>query len=139
MLETRAFSCIFFFFLLSHHCSFYIERATSSGLGLPPDVPNFYWENIRSENGLANIKVVWQPALGGKAGSHFYVKYRVKDESSWQTTDPELYENYLIVHGINPDHLYEFRVVSVDGEYQTESATQEVDTYGIRMYTEGAF
>uniref|UniRef100_A0A8W7PDR8 Fibronectin type-III domain-containing protein n=2 Tax=gambiae species complex TaxID=44542 RepID=A0A8W7PDR8_ANOCL len=25
---------------------FYIERATSSGLGLPPDVPNFYWENI---------------------------------------------------------------------------------------------
>ncbi|EAA45046.5 AGAP000720-PA [Anopheles gambiae str. PEST] len=111
---------------------FYIERATSSGLGLPPDVPNFYWENIRSENGLANIKVVWQPALGGKAGSHFYVKYRVKDESSWQTTDPELYENYLIVHGINPDHLYEFRVVSVDGEYQTESATQEVDTYGIQ-------
>ncbi|XP_040174803.1 neuroglian isoform X1 [Anopheles arabiensis] len=111
---------------------FYIERATSSGLGLPPDVPNFYWENIRSENGLANIKVVWQPALGGKAGSHFYVKYRVKDESSWQTTDPELYENYLVVHGINPDHLYEFRVVSVDGEYQTESATQEVDTYGIQ-------
>ncbi|KFB42062.1 AGAP000720-PA-like protein [Anopheles sinensis] len=110
----------------------HIERATSSGVGMPPDVPNFSWANLPSDNGLANIKVIWQPALGGKPGSHFFVKYRIKDESNWQTTDPELYENYHIVHGINPNHLYEFRVVSVDGEHQTESATQEVDTYGIQ-------
>ncbi|XP_052866871.1 neuroglian isoform X2 [Anopheles cruzii] len=111
---------------------FHIERATLSSVGMPPDVPNFSWENLPSDNGLANVKVMWLPPLGGKTGSHFYVKYRIKDQSAWQMTDAEVYENFLVVRGINPNHLYEFRVVSVDGEYETESATQEVDTYGIQ-------
>lgn len=46
-------------------------------------------------------------------------------------TEPVLYENHHTVHGLDPDTNYEFRVVSVDGEFQTESLSQEVDTSGI--------
>ncbi|XP_035777597.1 neuroglian-like isoform X2 [Anopheles albimanus] len=110
---------------------FHIERATSSSAGMPPDAPNFSWVTLHSDSrGLANVKMIWQPPLGGKPGSHFYMKYRLKDQSTWQTTDAELYENFQIVRGIDANRLYEFRAVSVDGDYETESATQEVDTYG---------
>lgn len=99
-----------------------------------PDQPYFAWEQEPNENGQADIKVIWQPNLEGKPGSHFFVKYRVKGENQWLMTDPVLYENHHTVHGLDPDTNYEFRVVSVDGEFQTESLSQEVDTSGIGEY-----
>lgn len=83
---------------------------------------------------MANIKVNWQPNLDGRSGSHFYSKYRIKGESKWQPTDNQLEEDYLIVRGLEPDSTYQFQVVAVDGEYFTESQTQEVDTYGIGKF-----
>lgn len=35
------------------------------------------------------------------------------------------------VRGLNPNEIYEFKVVAVDGEDYTESAVQEVDTSGV--------
>lgn len=43
-------------------------------------------------------------------------------------------EDHLVVRALEPDTNYEFAVVSVDGDYLTESGTQEVDTYGIGNY-----
>uniref|UniRef100_U5EU82 Putative neuronal cell adhesion molecule n=1 Tax=Corethrella appendiculata TaxID=1370023 RepID=U5EU82_9DIPT len=110
---------------------YYIEQKTLTVLSVLPDTPYFIWERLPTDNGLANIKVKWLPNLDGKPGSHFFVKYRVKGESQWLQTDPQLDENYLTVHGLTPDTYYEFRVVSVDGEHTSESVSQEVDTYGI--------
>lgn len=40
-------------------------------------------------------------------------------------------EDHQIVRALEADANYEFVVVAVDGDYLTESAAQEVDTYGI--------
>lgn len=104
---------------------------TSDGLALPPDVPQFGWDRLPSDNGLAKIKVTWYPNKeGGKPGSHFFVKHRIKGESQWVFTDPEIIDDTTVVRGLQPDTNYEFRVVSVDGSFHTESGSQDVDTYG---------
>lgn len=84
-----------------------------------------------TDNGLANIKVRWLPILDGKSGSHFFVQYKIKGESQWIDTDPELDEDFTSIHGLQPDTTYEFRVVAVDGQFTEPSALQDVDTYGI--------
>lgn len=103
-------------------------------MAVPPDVPQFAWERLPTDNGYANVKIVWLPNLDGKPGSHFFAKYRIKGESEWLKSDPQLQDDYLIVRALEPDSNYEFVVVAVDGDYLTESAPQEVDTYGIGMY-----
>lgn len=40
-------------------------------------------------------------------------------------------EDFQIVRGLDPDTIYEFRVVSVDGLYLKESETQSIDTSGV--------
>lgn len=105
---------------------------TTGGLPMPPDAPQFGWDRLPSDNGLANIKVTWHPNTDdNNAGSHFFVQYMVKGESQWLSTAPEMNENWLIVRGLQPDTNYEFRVVSVDGEFTQPSGPQDVDTYGI--------
>jgi glucan biosynthesis protein len=41
-----------------------------------PDTPQFRWYHMPTDNGLANIKVVWLPNVDGHPGSHFQVRYR---------------------------------------------------------------
>lgn len=113
-------------------CSYFIEAKTAGGSPLPPDVPQFGWDRLPSDNGLANIQVTWYPNNdGGKPGSHFFVKYKLKGESQWRISEPEIINDRTTIRGLQPDMNYEFRVVSVDGEHLTESGTQDVDTYGI--------
>lgn len=107
-----------------------MERKTLSGLTEKPDIPYFTWERLPTDNGYGVVKVQWLPNIHGKTGSHFFTKYRVKGESQWERTDPQLDQDYLEVHGLQPDTMYEFRVVSVDGDHITESQSLEVDTYG---------
>lgn len=45
--------------------------------------------------------------------------------------DPQLEEDFTIVRGLNPGEIYEFKVVAVDGDYMTESESEEVETYSI--------
>ncbi|XP_026465687.1 neuroglian isoform X3 [Ctenocephalides felis] len=110
---------------------YFIEQKTRGGLSTPPDVPAFRWERMPTDNGLANIKVTWLPNLDGKPGSHFFAKYRIKNEPQYLSTQPELDDDTLIVRGLTPSEMYEFKVVAVDGDYLTESPVQEVDTYGV--------
>lgn len=50
------------------------------------------------------------------------------------STQPELDDDTLIVRGLTPSEMYEFKVVAVDGDYLTESPVQEVDTYGVGKF-----
>lgn len=69
--------------------------------------------------------------MQGNPGSHFFAKYRIQGKTQWEQTDTEKSENFLIVHGLEPESSYEFSVVSVDGDYYSESPTQIVTTYGV--------
>lgn len=88
-----------------------------------------------SENGFATIKVDWRPNINaGRPGTHFFVKYRIKGETTWLTSDVELDDMHTIIRGLQPDETYEFVVISVDGEHLAESQIQDVPTIGIGMY-----
>lgn len=81
------------------------------------------------EGNFVKVRVTWLPNLD-KPGSHFYVRYKKKGETTPSKTPDELNEDYLDVEGLEPDETYEFTVVSVDGSYFTESEMQEYDTSG---------
>ncbi|XP_075216738.1 neuroglian isoform X3 [Lycorma delicatula] len=110
---------------------YFIEQRTRGSQAAPPDIPKFDWERLPSDNGYANIKVTWKPNVDGKPGSHFFVKYKLKDETVFMETANVLDEDFTIVRALKPGETYEFRVVSVDGDYLTESEPEEIDTYTI--------
>ena len=39
-------------------------------------------------------------------------------------TEDQLNENSIVVKGLDPEQVYSFRVVAVDGDYQTPSRVQ---------------
>lgn len=113
--------------MLPVRSSYFIERETLAGGAVPPAAPDFTWELLPSENGFANIKVRWIPNTNDqKGGSHFYAKYREKGQTSWLRTENELYNDFVIVRGLDPEKTYEFVVVSVDGTFEEDSAPQEI-------------
>ena len=101
---------------------------------------------------LPRIKVTWQPNWDGSPGSHFYVMYRYaqinestkycsiekiylmnyynilvgrnENVTQWIKTENQLNENFIVVRGLEPNHTYLFRVVAVDGQFQTPSRIQ---------------
>lgn len=95
---------------------------------MPPDTPHFAWEPLPSENGYASVKVFWHPNIGGNSGSHFFAKYRIKGQTTWLKTDEVLDSDHVIVRALSPEQTYEFVVASVDGDFISESAVQEVPT-----------
>ncbi|KRT82369.1 Immunoglobulin [Oryctes borbonicus] len=110
---------------------YFIEQSTKLlGHTVIPLTPKFSWTRVGREGHLANIKVKWYPNYE-RPGSHFFVKYRKKGETTYLETDPEMSEDWLIVPDLAPDEQYEFVVVAVDGDYRIESDPQEVDTSGV--------
>ena len=59
----------------------------------------------------------------------FFLLSRKKIESLWLSSEEQLNENYVVVQGLDPGFVYEFRVVAVDGKYETPSPIQDVQTY----------
>lgn len=55
----------------------------------------------------------------------------MRGEPTYTETETESAEDFIIVRGLQPNQIYEFKAVAVDGEYMTESAAQDVDTYNI--------
>lgn len=108
--------------------SYFIEQNTQGGIAIPPDSPDFAWEQLPSENGLVPIRVVWMPNVNGRPGSHFFVKYREKGATQWLETPYEFTDDHVTIYGLKPDTDYEFAAISVDGEHLTESAIQDVQT-----------
>ena len=44
-------------------------------------------------------------------------------------TKPELYEDYILLKGLEADKVYQVSVVAVDGTYSIESDVEEIDTH----------
>jgi len=110
---------------------YYTECDTNPQAREAPSMPNFKYTYLQSDqvNQLPRIKVTWQPFVDGNPGSHFYVQYRKLKETTWLKTEDQLNENSIVVKGLEPGHTYQFRVVAVDGMYQTPSRIQDVHTY----------
>lgn len=108
---------------------YFIETKTRASSPSPPDVPRFQWRRVPTKNGYSAVRVDWEPNLEGRSGSHFFLKYRLRGETTWAETEPESAEDYTLVRGLTPNEVYDFKMVAVDGEYMTESLVQEVDTY----------
>jgi len=108
---------------------YYTECDTNPQARQPPSMPNFRYTHLTAENGMSRIKVTWQPYVDGNPGSHFYVQYKKERETQWVKTEDQLNENSIVVKGLDPGQVYSFRVVAVDGEYQTPSRVQSVNTY----------
>lgn len=89
---------------------------------------------MASENGYVPVRVNWMPNVNGRPGSHFFVKYRIKGETTWLNSDQEFNNDYIIIPGLQPDTEYEFAAISVDGDHLTESNVQEVITVGVGKY-----
>lgn len=53
--------------------------------------------------------------------------YRIKGETQWNQAPEEKNRDYQEVAGLDPESVYEFRVVAVDGHFMTESDIQEID------------
>ena len=44
-------------------------------------------------------------------------------------SEEQLNENSVVVQGLDPGQTYEFRVVAVDGRFETPSSVQDIHTY----------
>jgi len=111
---------------------YYTECDTNPQAQTAPSMPNFRYTYLKSEtevSQLPRIKVTWQPFVDGNPGSHFYVQYRKEKETQWIKTEDQLNENSIVVRGLEPGLTYQFRVVAVDGQFQTPSRIQDVMTY----------
>ncbi|XP_065166394.1 neuroglian isoform X2 [Atheta coriaria] len=109
---------------------FFIERVTRGSGAMRPNQPTFSTSRVPSDGGnMVTIRVQWLPDFE-RPGSHFYVKYRRKGDSNYQTTHEEYHDDYTDVAGLEQGETYEMSVVAVDGNYQVESSQQEIDTYG---------
>ena len=83
---------------------------------------------------LRKIKITWQPNIkSGNPGSHFFVKYRGKDDERkqqlWTRLREEYNEDSFVVDNLEPDKYYEFQVVAVDGSFTTPSKIVDLDTF----------
>ena len=123
-----------------------IKATTRPGEGMPyweecdtnfeateaPSVPKFksYAMNPDADK-KARLKITWIPNIENKPGSHFYVQYKksdVENQPFW-STNHELNEDSIVVTNLEPDTTYDFRVVAVDGVFETPSETRQVYTY----------
>ncbi|KAG8195062.1 hypothetical protein JTE90_029641 [Oedothorax gibbosus] len=109
----------------------YIEVQTSDQAERPPDEPYFVWSHLPDIDGKAGVRVTWVPAVEGHPGSHFFVQYRKKDESLWESTPPEENQDSILVTGLELGSLYEMKVVAVDGRFHTPSKVEEFETGGM--------
>ncbi|XP_031639111.1 neuroglian-like isoform X2 [Contarinia nasturtii] len=92
-----------------------------------PLVPSFTWEPQNELIGYdGNVRVNWKPTTNdGLSGSQFYVKFEDKKNHDWSKTSRIISEDFTIIN-LKPKVTYEVIVVSVDGNYETESDVQLV-------------
>lgn len=112
--------------------SYYIEQTTAptGSLYSAPEVPDFEIERASTDNGLGKAKVTWHPNFSGTPGSHFYVQYRRIGEQAFLRTPDQTAEDHVEVGGLDSNKEYEFRVVSVDGNFETPSRSKHFYTSG---------
>lgn len=91
-----------------------------------PDTPSIQAETILTDDFEWKVKIKWLPNFTNELpGSHFYVAYRERDGKFWHKTDIIKSEDFVIFDSLNPRLMYEFKIVSVDDNLETESETIE--------------
>ena len=108
---------------------YYTECDTNPQAPEAPDLPKFKYRVMNPEQGQSRIKVTWQPNINGNPGSHFYVQYKKQHEPQFISTKEELNEDSIVIRGLDPDYVYDFRVVAVDGSYEKPSEVLQVYAY----------
>jgi neuronal cell adhesion protein len=108
---------------------YYTECDTNHEATKPPSQPKFKYTVMNPDNGFARIKVTWQPQIEGNPGSHFYVQFKRTGDMQYLSSQEELNEDSIVMSGLDPDVTYDFRVVAVDGTFETPSEILEVFTY----------
>ncbi|XP_030756282.1 neuroglian isoform X2 [Sitophilus oryzae] len=111
---------------------YFIEANTKARGSHKPGQPNFDWEPIQNGK-TSSVRIHWKPSEDGKPGSHFYVKYKKRGETQYLRTPPEKSEDYQDVPGLETGEAYEFIVTSVDGDFETDSESQEVYADDIKI------
>ncbi|XP_023211020.1 neuroglian-like [Centruroides sculpturatus] len=101
--------------------------------GLAPDVPDLVWSRLPDVGGKAGIRVTWVPAVDGHPGSHFFVQYKKKGDTQWESTAIEENQDSVTIHGLELGSLYELKVIAVDGGFQTASKIEEIETGGLAL------
>jgi neuronal cell adhesion molecule len=117
--------------------SYYIEETTLPKEALvvsAPDPPTLNVDIMPTDNGFAKAVVHWVPNLSGNhPGSHFYVQYRKNGETPFKN-EHIFNQEFDEIGGLDADTNYEFRVVSVDGKFETASPWKTVQTPGSGKY-----
>lgn len=99
---------------------YFIEPSTRSTGAIQPNKPGLTWTREYSSEIYPSVRINWLPDER-KPGSHFFTKYRIEGETVWLINNGDPNEHYTVIRGLEPDKVYEFRVVSVDGHLQSES------------------
>ena len=110
---------------------YYTECDTNPQSDSAPSRPRFKTRFMNLEGGQARIKVTWQPQIEGNPGSHFYVQYKKQNDPQFIDSHEELNEDSIVIRGLDPDYMYDFRVVAVDGGRQTPSEVLQVYAHPI--------
>lgn len=53
----------------------------------------------------------------------------------YMESNSELEEDNIIIRGLTPGEIYEFKVIAVDGDFMSESDPEEVETYSVGTLT----
>lgn len=126
--------CSYFIITNLSFCSYFIEAKTQpNGYSAIPELPLFSLDKVPSESSsqFGTVRVQWRPNnADGRSGSHFFVKHRVKGSHNWIASKNEINEDFIMVRGLEPEQDYEFRVVAVDGTYNTESTSEFIHISG---------
>ncbi len=57
--------------------------------------------------------------------------YRLRGETRYEETPAETNEDFIILGGLRPGEVYEVKVVAVDGEFTSESHSEDVETFSV--------
>lgn len=110
---------------------YFIEASTNVKGDVLPDEPAFIWSKLPEVEGSFGIRVTWLPNYrNGKPGSMFYVQFRKLGQPQWQKSPMEDHVDTININGLDLSSVYEVRVVSVDGRFQTASKIEEVTNNG---------
>lgn len=104
-----------------------------------PDKPSFRWKTSTFLNDSVAVIIQWLPNVQGHPGSHFKVKYRIENVEGnqksnndtsldWQLSQDIYDKDFAIINDLLRNEQYEFVVISVDGKYETPSASVRIST-----------
>ncbi|KAJ8963698.1 hypothetical protein NQ317_009786 [Molorchus minor] len=102
---------------------FYILNEQEKGKIVTPSPAPGRWVNVNIAC-LVNTLIKWIPDVDNNPGDYFYVKYRPVGDEDFLKTAPQMEEDYLILENFNACINYEIILVTVDGEFETESEQQ---------------